>query len=80
MPDQLLTLVKEVGALDANYKALHRRTDDIEKNVKEQLDKIVVILNELVAKENRRTGWIAAMVFIGSLISGIISYLLKGKI
>lgn len=76
--ETLRLLTKDVGLLEASYEALHTRTDKLEKNIEGQLTKIVATLDRLVAAEHKRTGWIAAMVFMGSLISGIVTYLAKG--
>lgn len=74
----LMQLATEFGEVKASYKAMHKRQDEMEERIEKKLDKMDATLDELVAKENRRTGWIAAMVFIGSLISGIITYIVKG--
>lgn len=65
---------EKIGAMDAKITAAHTRMDVVADDIKE----IKGDLKLMLAAENKRTGWIAAMMFIGTLLGGIITYFVKG--
>lgn len=78
MPDKLHEAFEKIGEAKAAIVALHGRQDRMEVDIKERLDQAFAILTTLVAEKNQRIGWMAAMVLVGSIITGIISHFWKG--
>ena len=78
MPNELNDLYEKIGKIDMKSEAAHTRLDEFSISFRSDITEIKNDLKELIAKENRRTGWVSAMVLIGSIISGLIGYIMKG--
>lgn len=71
-------IYERLGAMDAKISAAHTRVDEFKAVVGTDLVEIKSDLKALIAKENKRAGWVAAMMLVGTILSGIIGYFLKG--
>lgn len=78
MPNELNDLYEKIGKIDMKADASHSRLDEFAKAFREDVTEIKNDVKNLVAAENRRTGWTAAMMLVGTVISGLIGYFLKG--
>lgn len=61
-----MDIAKEQGVQAATLKALHKRFDGLDEDMK-----------KLIAEKNQRIGWVSAMVLVGTVAGYVISYLLK---
>ena len=78
MPNELNDLYEKIGKIDMKADASHARLDEFAKSFREDVTEIKHDVKNLIAAENKRTGWVAAMVLVGSVVSGLIGYFLKG--
>jgi hypothetical protein len=74
---KLEEIYKTLGQLDAKVTAAHTRLDKTEEVIAKELAEIKKDVRDLLAWWNRSMGWAAALLFAGSIVGGIGSYLVS---
>lgn len=75
---ELNEVFEKLGKIEMKADAANSRIDEFKKAVGDDIKEMKDDLKKLMAAENKRTGWIAAMMLVGTIASGIIGYFLKG--
>jgi hypothetical protein len=77
MSDNIHVIHERLGALTAKVDAAHFRTDKLEVLMKEDLSQIKDDIRILLAAENRRKGWLAAVFVFAGVFQFIITMIAR---
>lgn len=66
------TVWEKLGVLDAKLSAAHKRIDDLEKGIGEDLKEIKADVKALNAYMNRGKGWAAAVILLAGSAGALV--------
>lgn len=75
--DFMISVSKQLGAIEQKADAAHKRLDDMQGEFKDTLKELSREVKELNANMNQQKGAKAMLIIIGSVVGSAITFLMK---